>query len=875
MPEQESIWIYSVDQPAVIFEQLAHELSVRGASVFGPTKDLPTSTVDVVVVAIPLENSVVPEKVKDDLDPWRDRLVPVVEGTVSSPILNDLSQLFLGKLSVAEVADRIALLATIGGSTLASLARLEARAHQWNEASGATSHLLRGQAIDDATKTLSAASAIATRNANHYVKASVDGRRRRNRLQGAVSGVVVIALASGSTVAFLQQQEANAASSLAQTRSAAAESVRLAGLATSLIGTDPDLPWLLAAQGLHRSNTPEAIAAARRVVQSTPSHTSIRLPALPRSLASDPTTGTIAVRYVEGNTEVRSGVDGQLVQSFTAEPTDTSGVAIAPGGKVLAIGQRLVNVSTGQTITTLPGSICGWTSARTAMTVNEGKLVLNDITSGTATPTQISITSPSKVACSVAAKAPIATILDGNDVLSVDLDKGTALPPQTVENSGAADIATSDDGSMAYVALPGGSKGFQRTATNLKPVDVRGTGNLVVSNGTTWAVGDNVRPTTQVGIASGTIIDSYLSHRGPISGIAALPGGRTATSGADGYLRLWSPPDAVAYPDGGDQLRTDLFSRGAPSSRVLYRPQMVLSNDGNSLAVSNSAQGTATILNSSDFGKNAGRFVGNSPSATVPLPSKLFFHHVPDQSFSVIDIEKSQVVWRSSLSTSLKPIIAAANDAGTRVGFATSKAMVSVASDGASHMTEFESTGTPVWMSITDTDMTVVLSQGTIYREGVPPVSVSGLGSPVAAAAAGPRGSILLVGTNGTLAEASEGNLRIITRLSTGIGAFAIRVSPDGSLIAVLGAGAGIVVNATDGGVRLDLTPQDDRHAVIRDVAIAGGTVWESRADGGFLKVDLTSEAQLLDTLDHETPRALSTEESNSLATVVTTLGAD
>ncbi|MCM0615991.1 hypothetical protein MOD31_08140 [Paenarthrobacter sp. TYUT067] len=873
MPQGEPIWIYSAGDPADIFEHLAQELRSRGVVVTGPTTNIPTRTSGVVVVAISRHSG--DSKIKvDALRPFQGRILPVVEGLDASPVFSDLSQLYLGELGVEHVADHIMLVWSIGGGSLAALTLLEDKARQWSVADKAPSHLLRGAAVDEAIRVLSKASSVATRNVNLYVRAGVDRRQRRNRLLAWISGVVAAALTAASGIALIQQHEADASRLLANNRTAGAESVRLAGLATSLIGTDPDLPWLLAEEALHQSNTAEAIAAARRVVQSAPTHLSVRLQALPRFLSTDRESGTIAVQYVDGITEIRRGDDGRLIRSIPSNPMDSPGVALAPGGKLLALGTRLVDSGTGNTIDEVDGSFCGWTNDSRAVFLKNGRLGIRDIPAGVVTQTQVSINNPEQLIFSTAAHVPVATVLDGNQLLSVDLTTGTAMATKTIDVTGGRDLATSDDGTLVYVALSDGAKGFKRTDAGLTSVDVRGSGSMVVSTGTTWAIGDNVRPTTQIGISSGTILSSYVSHRGPVVGIGALPNGRTATIGADGYLRLWESPPSIAYPNGSDQLRSDLFSRAAPSKRAMDRPQAVLSTDGTAIVASNASNGTAAILDSSDFRKIAGMFVGNSPSATIPLPGKVTLHYVPDHVFTVIDVQKLQVLWRTKVSDSFDPLVAAANDKGTRVGFATSTEMVTIGADGSFHTTSFNSTATPVWIGVTDDSTATVLSDGRIFRDDAPSISLAELGSPVAAAGAAPGGSIFAIGTNGTLAEESDGELRKILQLDAGLGAFALRVSNDGSQVAVIGLSGGAVVNPVDGHVLLDLTPQEARFAVIRDLVIDGGTVWLLRADGGFQKLNLSTEDQLLQTLERDSPRELSGEEAVSLKNTVITTGA-
>lgn len=875
-----AVWIYRVGETGSDIGQLAEGLSARGLSVTGPTDALPVSPVSLIVVAIAADSTAQPESVEKALDAWRGQLVPVVEGSIPSPVLGDLSQIMLDQLPMSQVVERVAQLSSIGGSVLAALVRLESGAQQWEAAGRKPDGLLRGSAIDRATAIVARASPVASSLVNEFARASVEARRRRNRILRAVAAVVAVILAAGSLIAFAQQQEANGAASLAHTRAAAAESVRLARLATTLIGTDPDLPWVLADKAFHESPTPQAVAAARRVLQTVPPHQSIELPGLPRRLAADPTTGTMILGYVDGSADLREGDNGELTYHFPVDQADSSGVSIAPGGGTIQIGQRVIDAKTHRTIATLTGHFAGWLDGGTALLVDDHKLVRLDISSGATSPTQILIDSPENFAFSVAAKAPVANFLDGDHLLSVDLNTGTALPPVTVDTSRGAGIATSDDGALVYVALPKGSKSFRRTGSGLTPEDTSGSGNMVVANGTTWAVGNNMLPVSQVGIASGTIAQTYLPHRGPIIGIGALPGGRTATIGADGYLRLWFPPPTIAYPQGEDHLQVDAFAFSLPSTRVLNRTQIVLSEDGATAIVSNPGLGRVGSLDSANLSKRSGLFVGVSPTGIVPLRNGQVFRYQPkDQgngAFAIIDVSNSRVVWQSNLDAAVSgAVIGTADDTGSHVVFSGSSGMVSFDTNGSREGTSFDRTSTPIWVGIPDGVATTVTSEGKIYREGAPAVTLDDLGCPVAGAGAGPNGSMFVIGTDGTLAEEAGGRLRVITHLSTTIRAFTLRVSKDGSEVAVIGSAGGVVVRAADGSVLLDLTPLDDHYSAIRDVALAGNYVWEARADGGLLKVPLMQEDQIAAELDRNAPRAETATEIKSLAGVVTTVGAD
>ncbi|WP_146111874.1 WD40 repeat domain-containing protein [Arthrobacter sp. MYb227] len=879
MDHEKPVWILRIGGPSKEFDQLAYEIESRGAAVVLPTDELPSSPVSLVVVAIAANASADPMTVEKVLEPWRNQLVPVVEGSTPSHILGNLSHLVLGQLSVSQIADRIVLLANVGGARLAYLVRLEARADQWFVSDRNRATLLRGSAIDEATKVVGAASMVASPRAKEFVRASLEARRSRSRIQRAIAGIVAGVLIAGSTVAVVQRQTANAAAMSAEARAADAQSVRLAGLATSLIGTDPDLPWLLATEALQQSQTADAIDSARRVIQSAPTHQSIKLDGLPIAMASDRITGKIIIRFVDGSTELRSADDGQLIRQFSALSTDLAGADIAPGGKTVLVGNRLIDVESAQTIRTFSGTFGGWASPGSALIVQKKKLALLDIKSGSIKQTQVIITSPEDAAFSVAAHAPIATILDGKRLLSVNLNTGTALAPLNIERDSMVSIATSDDGAMAFIALSQGSKIFHRSEGNLEDVNVIGTGTAVVCNGKTWIIANNMLPISHLGVESKTVHASYLAHRGPISGIGALSGGRTVTSGADGYLRIWDPLPDISFPAGGDKLQGfDAFSR-AGLARTLYRPKLSLSNDRKTITVSNANQGSVDVLNSVDLTKKDGTLSGGAPIINVPLSNERFVrinNLGTELSLMVVEVSTNKILWKATPDENMRYLHeVTADSTGSRVATASSKSLVSYGSDGSIIRTPFDRTSIPVWIGMREGNAMAVTSEGMYFQEGADPVPLTELGSPIVSAALGPENSIFVLGTDGTLAQSNAGRMRVITNLGSTLGAFSMRASKDGTQIAVLGSASSVVVSAVDGHTLLDLSPTDRNYSTIRDVALDGNSVWLVRADGGVLNVPLSSETKLRDTLESVTPRMMSIAERESLENVVTTIGAD
>ncbi|MCW2777490.1 MAG: hypothetical protein JWN17_1215, partial [Frankiales bacterium] len=711
--------------------------------------------------------------------------------------------------------------------------------------------------------------------------ASSAHRRRRNRRLVAVATAAILVLALVSVVALTQQQQAAAATDDFHDRQGHAESLRLAGLATDLIGIDPDLPWILAQQALAAADTPEAETAARQVLNAVPPHRSVELPGLPAAMTSDPDSDLVAVSYMDGRTEIRSGKDGSLRVDVPARGETLTAAALAPGGGTVAIqgaDLRLVDAASGETRDTVPGEIfLGWVDADHVLISSDGVLAVMDVGSGARTPTQVAVAADTPYAYSVSADGRIATLVGGDQVISVDLRTGQALPAVAVAD--AVDVATAGDGATAMVMTSGGSPTLvTRGDEGLSVDDAAGFGEHVIAAAAGYLMGSGSGQVQLVEATQRAATRLFTAHRGPATGLGELSDGRLATVGADRYLRIWDLSDQlVRYPRAGTG--PDLLPRMSAREFESFRPKISLDADADRLTYTFQVPGFVGSLDARTLdavGETAD--FGDITVLTRPLPTAGRLAVVDASGYSGLwDIGGSAARWScpDSGGRALSAMLMGASDDGQRLALASPFALVSWgATDCAYERTEYGGQGQQPVATLVDGDhhASVVTTAGTWWREGARPVFLTDPGESITAAALAPDGMLLYVTGSGELFGRSGDETRCIGTVPDGLAAFALRPSADGRLVGVIGLHRSVVLDADTGRVAMDLSAGDRDGAEVRDVAISGSTVWAIRADDAVVRRTVQSDDDVDAELTARLPRPLGDDESASLA-ASTTIG--
>ena len=897
-----AVWVHL---PAGTADEAAHRLArllrQEGVLVTGPTDALPDHDVDVLLVVI-LDQGL--EKTTDGLAtfeaqfaPWRSHMVPVSVGNKAEPVFEDRSHLILGQLGEERTVRRILLIGQVGGSALAELFRLTGSAQQWDDGGRQPSLLLRGASVDSALALLGPAASLDAHAAlfREFVAASSKRRRRRNRVLAGVSGAITLTLLIVAAVAVGQQRTASAATEVFNRRHDRAESVRLAGLASDLVGVDPDLPWVLASQALSAEETTQARAAALEVLSLVPRHQTVSLPGFPRGLSTDATANRLAVAYTDGRVEIRSGVDGRVVRTVRADgDPEPVTAALAPSGTRVAVfgrSSRLIDVGDGRTVRTLPRDqdFWCWADADHALVSSSGKLGILDVSSGemSATSVVLHATREQVRACSVAREGHVATLVDAGTVLSVDLDTGTALPGLPAE--GGIDVATSSDGDSAYlVSRSGPSRLLTPTLGTITTGDGAGSGSHVSVFSGGYALADTTGQVEVVMPTQRAVARSFTGHRGPATGIGGLSGGRLATVGADRSMRIWDlGTELQRYPNTGEGIAgADLLARMPSSSLESYRPLVSLDAAGRHLTYAlqqPSWTGTVDARTLEPVGASV-RFgdIGFLMRPSGVAREVVTVHQSGSSGLWRLEDAKdgnATPVWSCPATTPLllPAVLFGASPDGRRVAVASTSGFRSWTEVACPEETSPQERGydgrqqQPVAVLVDAAHQaSVVSTSGIWWREGERPVSLTKQGVSVTAATLGSDGALYWVTGSEELFTRSGNRTRRIGAVPRGVSAFALGISPDGGLVAAIGNQRSVVLETAEGRLVMDLPPNGGPGSEIRDLAIGRGEVWGVRADGAIIRRPVLDDAETLRELVDHAPRKESADERSSLAGATT-----
>lgn len=488
--------------------------------------------------------------------------------------------------------------------------------------------------------------------------------------------------------------------------------------------------------------------------------------------------------------------------------------------------------------------------------------------------TSVSLSS-ADYAWALATDVPVAAIVDGDQLIAIDLSTYehvmATLPP------GVRDVAISADGSRIFVARIGSrSQEFTRSDTELVGVDAPGSGYNVIATGSSWVLSGSEGDVQWVTHGESSLAFEYRAHRGPISGLGVLAGGRLATVGADHYLRLWEPlPEQVTYPvPGAAELVFDQFDLSTPSTRVANRSMLALSPEGDRLSYLLQSISVLGILDADSLEPTTAPIpLIQITVAYVPLPSgrAAFF---ADGSTGVIDLERRSVIWQRSLDIARAALIATASPDGERLAYAVPGGLVSYGRSDEPVITPFESTRTPVAVLLDlDGRASAVTSTGDWYREGAPPTRLPVGTSPVVSAALAPDGTLVVLQGNGALSRYVDEQLIPFAQVDVDLDAFALRFSPDGQLVAVIGTARTIVLNGQSGSPVMDLFPVGQDGSVVRDVALTATAVWQIRADGGVVTRPILDDEAVIAAIATHAPRTMTPVEVEALAAAIDTIG--
>lgn len=601
------------DQSRAFLEAVtAHEL------VLGKCED-----VDAPVPLVVLITDAEPGEPPESLLSGRD-ILPVTFTDEFTGVLPELSHLAPSHQGIAVAAERLAKAISIGGTTLAGWERLASRSVAW-ERSSAASNLLSEPEQTEALALLASppahlVSAVEDR-AKALVKASRAHSLKRRRRWQALFTVTIIVLASVIVVAGIQTQRATSAARESTAAANAADGRRLTVEAFEAQGRDPDVPLILASLADQLTDDPEVHNAVSGIVGDQIAHASIMLTSTPRQIVSS-ASGRYAYSSFDDMLVRVTNAEGSEIASFLyGSPDDEyegAQIELSPHGDRVAVltantGPRVFEVDTGESFSVKADwndesdALIGWWDDATLLVGSEVGVELLKVATGSRT-TLIETPSDTSAVTRAAASPAGSTIAvtDGEQVQVWDLSTPRLLA--TAELDRVTALAVNDAGSVVfaarYPALTRIDFGEETTVTS-DPLDrasvaVRAfAGDYFISSDRRGGLAV-YHP--ELGVDA---VARFRAHLDDNVRIAGDPSSTTVASvSIDKYLRIWDMSDlglvgthTIAGPVDNDLVAGvldfgDVLDASFP--KVTFRNQVRLVTD-DVLAVALPARGAALV----------------------------------------------------------------------------------------------------------------------------------------------------------------------------------------------------------------------------------------------------------------------------------------
>ncbi|OMC39027.1 hypothetical protein A5740_03025 [Mycobacterium sp. GA-1841] len=773
-----------------------------------------------------------------------DEVLPVSFLPGPAPIFSGLSQSLIAQLGVDKCAARISTIIQHGGKAIIGWNNLVADALRWQ--SEGRQALIPESEIGSSLALLQSGPARESERRDlvrDYIDASQQAVSRRRRIGQSVIGATAAVLSIVLVFAVVQAISARVSQNRAQQAADIATSSRLAREATNLIPGDPDLPTLLAMSALQSSPGSAAQTAAARVAASTWPHTSHHLEFKPQGISAAEDSDRVAIVKAGAGIVVYDAPGGNVLHEFPFEDPSSSDGALGilnPQGSRLAVQQPdagsiyLFDVDSGEELPEIPRrsgiALLDWLDDDHVLIGRDNQLVSINATDG---------------AVAVIAEAPLGELVDSASVSTeqnrIVAATGTSVmivntTTHSVEQTRSATLTNpslSADGEMVLgIDYPrpvtfsladadtGSPKPLPFPARQIFPVDAQyalittGTGEVSI-------------------IGSGRIFQTVRAHLSGRVWAARLSDGRFVTVGADGFLRAWSVPSAEIF---GVATSAGLIDESARMASVIgvhaapresARNQIRIAADGH-LAVT-ILPGYARVVRTNDLSTTNHWFFsglttdislsadGSRIASVGPKRSRTFGFNETDKFWTHDD---APVLPGTTAATAIgdggKAVSAVSNDGSTIL--IADEYQVSRRRDGDNSDQHFDIARHPVSLSPEPTGPGEVLtadgylrhSDGSEDRLELPSAE-----EPLTIAAAEPRvgGGFTLVTDHGRLFTSSADGLTPLGSIGAGNDAFALRTSPAGRRIAVIGEQGIAVFDA------------DSRRVIFREAASGQSTV--------------------------------------------------
>ena len=856
----------------------------------------------VVLITDPDARDVPPELLADR------EVLPVTFPDEFTAVLTTLSHLAPRVQGTGAAAAQLAKTIRVGGEALRAWEALLTRADAW-EAGDEGSRLLSEAEQARAVSLLAAPPAhldaeLVERASSYTAASQVQSVRRRRRWRLGI-GTACLILLLVTVLAGVQSYRAAVAARVSEAAADAAAGRRLASEAFAVQGRDPDVPLVLADLASGMTDDPDVRRAVAGIVGGEMPHVSIPLDTAPRQLSAS-ASGRFAYSSFE-DMEVRVlDPEGAEVARFAYADGEYRGaqIALSPDGERVAVLSgdevpRVFQVATGEGEAVVGGwddesdSLLGWLDDRLLVGSAEGVAL-----AGVEGERELLLATPARTEpITRAALSPDASVMAVTDGLTVQVwDVAGRRLLNSAELDHVTDLAVNDAGSVVFAArYPAVTRIDFAEEAEVAPDtrDRASVGVQTLADGF-FAASDRRGTITLYQEASGVeAIARFRAHQDDIVRIAVDPRGtRLWSVSLDGYLRVWDLSDlslSGQYTVAGPVQQgvvAGVLDFSAALDSVFPGPtignQLRVAAPG-VLAVALPSRGAA--LTDVDVVAETHESIGlpgiGIPGRALLTPGgthvvrAMYDESTQDFVVELWRIDEDGHGWGEEPVWSATPGLA-----GGLLG--PSPFLVDVAADGnvllasGVELTQYDPAGEVLGMgqaysrpaspiavaSIFGGASATVTSDGVLHRLGRPEVDLKrlipeGQGAELTAAQFDGDRLWLLTSSGAILCVVGgEADVLLPAGLVTGSGA--LRLSPDGAMLAHVGASVVTVLDTSDGAVLgTQRTPLGNR---IDDVAFAPGldalhVVNKAGAVATWVLADMSAEPV------SAPPRSLTTEE--------------
>ena len=813
----------------------------------------------------------------------------------AAPLFADLSQSLISQLGVSECARRIALIATHGGRTIVDWNNLVSKAIAWR--TDGRQALLPDADANAALSLLQSPPAQSSSNralVAEYVAASQSALARRRRIGTAVVAVSCAILAAILVFASIQAISARKAQVRARDTGNAATANRLARLAIESLGGNPDLPGLLANRALSFANTPTALEAETRAVAATWPHKSYKLDFVPYGLSAASQSSRIAINDSDHNTMVLFDQPGgkklgEFRYASDARPVGVKG-KLSPDGRRLAVklpaSMKLFDVDSKEPLAGPSrwyrgnDALIDWLDNDRVLVGRGPQVLAVNPETGEATPI-------ADVGSAIAG----GSLSPNRQHLVVETERGVSIVnPVTNQHERSIDSqiaspAIGDDGQTIVglqhpyaVEVGAPDAGGKNKLTRLP-----GAGNVLLplDNGYTLALAAN----GELSVISGEkLYDTVKGHlSGRVRG-ARLSDGKIGTVGEDGFLRVWSIPDfnalrgkatGAGYISPTTRLPSSIGQTIAP--RESARNQIRMASD-DTIAVT-LLPGYARVMTAPDLmpskkwffaGLTAEVFLSRNGSRIAYVGEEFIRDDQFSENARFWTRDHTQVMNGRHIQMAIGKGgkgIGAVSDDGSTVVLADEYSVSSRHADATTNRdAKFDQDRRPVALYAEPNGNGYALtvdgylrsSDGAESKLDLPGADAHA--AEVAAAEFLSRDDYVLATRDGRLMHSKSNSLKEVANVGGGNDSFALRISADGSQVALIGA-TGLVVYDVDAHHVVYREPGygTDNDTLLTDVTFTKqrGVLYGVTQVGGVRRIEFAKD--LHDEL--ATPRQLSADE--------------